>query len=99
MKRFWRFCRRCAAYVTRKNLSMFDLLVIVGMLRLLDQYRYWDAAMLLLFSSMVSVALKSMAGTLDDKRIVVTHSSLQIPPELNTAGFAKRVAERFRARD
>jgi hypothetical protein len=98
VKRFWRFCRRCAAYTTRENLSMFDLLVIVGMLRLLDQYRYWDAAMLLLFSSMVSVALKSMAGTLDDKRIVVTHSSLQMPPELNTAGFAKRVAERFNAR-
>lgn len=98
MKRFWRFCRRCAAYITRENLSMFDLLVIVGMLRLLDEHRYWDAAMLLLFSSMVSVALKSMAGVLDDKRIVVTHSSLQIPPELNTAGFARRVAERFRAR-
>lgn len=95
MKRFWRFCRRCAAYITRENLSMFDLLVIV-MLGLIDEHRYWDAATLLMFSSMVSVAFKSMAGTLDDKRVVITHSSLEVHPDINRAGFARRVSERFR---
>lgn len=87
MKKVWMFCRRCAAYMMREHNSLFDILVLLSMVRLIDQHRYWDAAVLLLIAAPIAVAFKSMAGKLNDGGATIVNRLGEDP------SFAKRVRE------
>lgn len=93
MKKLWMLCRRCAAYIVRENNSLFDILMLLTMVRLVDQHRYMDAAITLLVGAFIAVMLKSAAGKLNDTEVVV-----QVDDRLNTAGFGRRVQEKLNGR-
>ncbi len=93
MKKVWMFIRLCAAYIVRQQVSLMDMLVIIGMIRLLDQHRYMDAAVLLVLSAVAATVLKGIAGRMAESEVVV-----KVDPSLNTAGFARRVQETLNGR-
>lgn len=90
MKKLWMLCRRCAAYIVRENNSLFDVLMLLTMVRLVDQHRYMDAAVTLLVGAFIAVLLKGAAGKLNDKEVVV-----QVDNRLNTVGFGRRIQEKI----
>lgn len=90
MKKVWMFCRRCAAYMVRINMSFYDVLLFMSMVRLLDQHRYWDTLIVLLVGAAGAVTLKGIAGNLVDDKVTVVNN---IDPRHNTAGFGRRVQE------
>jgi len=92
VKKAWMFCRRCAAYMMRANMSLFDVLMFMSLVRLIDQHRYWDAAILLLVGAAIAVTLKGIAGKLLDEQVTVVNN-IAPSPSFHTAGFGRRVQE------
>ena len=96
MKKLWKLFRHAAAYFIRTNWSLWDILIIMSMLRLIDEHRYWDAATILGVGGLVAAVFQMIAGSLVDPKVTI--NNVELKPELNTAGFAKRMTERFSGR-
>lgn len=96
MKKLWTFCRRCAAYLVRQHLSLFDILLMLTFVRQIDQHQYGDAALTLVIGSLFAVLLKDLAGKYSTGEAVITNVVRQTVAAKPDPGFAKRVQEGFK---
>lgn len=96
MKKLWAFCRRCAAYLVRQHLSLFDILLMLTFVRQLDQHQYEDAVLTLFIGSIFAVLLKELAGKYATGEAVITNVVHQTVAAKPDPGFAKRVQESFK---
>lgn len=92
MKKLLDLSRRFAAYLVREHLSLYDILMLMTIIRLIDQHRYADAVVVLCFGALVAVLLKSLAGKYGSTQATITNV-VSRTIERPDPGFAKRVQD------